>query len=1131
MKKIIIAEKPSVAQEYAKALKVNGKKYDGYIENDEWIVTWTVGHLVTMSFPEKYNDNLKQWKLETIPFIPESFKYEVIKEVSKQFNVVKSLYNRSDISDIYYAGDSGREGLYIQMLVRMMAGHKQGVNEKVVWIDSQTEDEILRGVFQAKPLSEYQCMSDSGYMRAIDDYLAGINFSRLISVIYGTMLNSAAGHNRVKPISVGRVMSCVLGMIVDREREIRNFKVTNYYSVVGAIEVNGGQIDCKWKVSEKSKYYNSPKLYSDTGFNERIDAGELLSLLDYKITITSVNREIKKKYAPLYFNLAELQNECSKRFHFSSKETLQIAQSLYEKKVTTYPRTDARVLSTAVFKEINKNLQGLKSCGYESYVDYIENNRLELKVSKYVDDSKITDHYAIIPTGRYNNDLTDKEKSVYDLIVRRFLATFYPAAEFVHVNYEGCSGQELFTGGSKVLIKKGFYDVYSMQENDEICDLSSIKELKQDGVYDCVFKVSSGATRPPIRYTSGSIILAMENAGNLIEDDELREQIRGCGVGTSATRADIIDKLIKLDYISLNKTKNVLTPTNFGEMVYEVLNVELPEMLSPKITAEWERKLDDISKGTLSKSDFEKEFYKYISDKCNQVKQDYQVNRDKVKKLIRPYAVSAIRTEYKAFDAWNTKLRCPLCGDEIETTSWGFKCKSNKGKNEGCSFSIGDIYEHRLLTPELMQLLNKGSVGPFYDFVSKEGKPFAAILKWDNEVNKIKFDFVEMPWIETDLMCPKCGQKIIKQSQANIYKCMSSRNHTSDCGFYVGKIAGKTLNDKQMKLLISEGCTELISGFKNSEGDSFNAFVFLDDNKKTAFRFPTNEELKTGLKCPICGGDILSTKNGFMCEHYKKKSERQGGDCSFYVGSIYEHTIKLSELKKILNHDITDFIKFKNDDNEFLARLVWDDDKKRIGFIYDNVVEGIKCPICGDQVIRNGYGYSCINRSKDNTGCKFFVGKIKGIIIDDEQLKKLVESGKTDLINGFKSEDKNKKSFSAYLTWNIQDGIKFEFSNSSNGGNVSKYMCPACRNNKLFHGDGNYYCTCGFKFFYKDVASVDISEKQIEKLFTYGRTDVISGFFSRRKRKMFSARLVYDSINKCVSFSMLDVNGGLNNGN
>lgn len=420
-KSIIIAEKPSVGMEYAKVLGVtsNGKT-NGYLENDKWIVTWTVGHLVTMSYPEKYDPALKEWKLDTLPFLPDQYKYEIIKETSKQFAIVKQLYNRPDIDSIYYAGDSGREGLYIQMLVRQFAGHAPQASEKVVWIDSQTEDEILRGISEAKDLSQYEAMKDSGYMRAIEDYAVGINFSRLLSVRYAIMLNSGSGQKKYKPISVGRVMTCVLGMIVNREREIRNFHVTNFYRIAGLLNIEGETVECEWKVNENSKYFQSPKLYSEYGFLKEQDAIELINCLNAEMRISNVTKTIEKKNAPLLFNLAELQGECTKKYHLSPAETLQIAQSLYEKKMTTYPRTDARVLTNAIAKEIGKNLSGLKKGTYGEYVEKIELNHWNIK-GKYIDDSKVTDHYAIIPTGKVSGTLTTKEQYVYDMICRRFL--------------------------------------------------------------------------------------------------------------------------------------------------------------------------------------------------------------------------------------------------------------------------------------------------------------------------------------------------------------------------------------------------------------------------------------------------------------------------------------------------------------------------------------------------------------------------------------------------------------------------------------------------------------------------------------------------------------------------------------
>ena len=713
-KKIIIAEKPSVASEYAKVLGVSGSMKDGYMEGNDWIVTWTVGHLVTLSMPEKYNHDLKTWKIETLPFLPGKFKYEVIPNVSKQFFVVKRLYNRDDIEAIYYAGDSGREGLYIQMLVRMLAGHNPTADERVVWIDSQTEDEILRGINQAKPVDEYKNLSDAGYMRAEEDFLVGINFTRLLSVLYAAMVNSGSGQKKQKPISVGRVMSCVLGMIVRREREIRNFKATDFYRIGGLIDLDGTKIECEWRESEKSRYYQSPKLYSEFGFLKEVDARELIASLGNEIKVTSVERNTEKKNAPLLYNLAELQGECTKVLHISPGETLKVAQSLYEKKVTTYPRTDARVLSSAVAGEISKNLSGLKKGEYREIVENIENRHYSIK-GKYVDDSKITDHYAIIPTGKVDSSLSESERAVYDMIVRRFLAVFYPPAEYEKIKFEADALGEYFSGTAKYLFEPGFYSVLGFPDEKESSKelVEAITKLSSGKVYPAGYEIKEGATQPPKRYTSGSMVLAMENAGNLIENEELREQIKSNGIGTSATRADTIDKLLKLSYISLDQKKQILTPTNFGEMIYEVIDYTVSDFLSPEITAEWEKRLSDVSEGTMSKQSFESKLYGYVRDTCDRIKALGEAGQEEVKKRIRHFATSGIRTEIREFDNWNTKIRCPLCGDEVETTAWGFKCKSNISKTEGCSFVMGDLLGHRLLTKELAELLSKKRTGPF----------------------------------------------------------------------------------------------------------------------------------------------------------------------------------------------------------------------------------------------------------------------------------------------------------------------------------------------------------------------------------------------------------------------------------
>ena len=670
-KKLIITEKPSVAMEFAKALKINVGRKNGYLESAEWIITWCVGHLVTMSYPEKYDEKLKFWRLDTLPFIPKEWKYEIIPNVSKQFSIIKELMQREDIEEIYNAGDSGREGEYIQRLVFMMAKPNPKAKMKRVWIDSQTEEEILRGIRKAKPLSEYDSLSDSAYLRAKEDYLIGINFSRLLSIIFGKKLAQSINEEKAS-ISVGRVMTCVLGMIVSREREIRNFKKTKYYKILGEFGKIASSFKAEWKANEKSSVYNLPVLYNETGFKKETDAKEFIkNLANKKATITELKKTKQKENAPLLFNLAEIQNECTKRFKIKPDETLDIIQNLYEKKLVTYPRTDARVLSTAVAKEINKNLNGIAK-GYkkEDIQMYIkkmveEKYSSNLIKTKYVNDSKITDHYAIIPTGQgYENfdKLPDLQKQIYDVIVKRFLAIFYPPAEYskvqvtVEIDLQNEKNNcETFFASEKVCLNKGYLEILKPQEKtnskkDEnlkskvlaeskdleenklekaesklnaetlSSDLEILKKLKKGQEVEILnFELKEAETAPPNRYNTGSIILAMENAGKLIKEESLREQIKGAGIGTSATRAEIMKKLEKIKYIEVNSKTQIITPTKKGEYIYDIVNSSMQDLLNPKLTASWEKGLDMVAKKEIKPEEFMDKLVNYINSKFSKL--------------------------------------------------------------------------------------------------------------------------------------------------------------------------------------------------------------------------------------------------------------------------------------------------------------------------------------------------------------------------------------------------------------------------------------------------------------------------------------------------------------------------------
>ncbi len=654
-KALYIAEKPSVAQEFAKALKINGQRKDGYLESDDSVVTWCVGHLVTMSYPEKYDIKFKRWSFDTLPFLPREFKYEVIPGVKKQFEIVKGLLNRPDVDTIYVCTDSGREGEYIYRLVAQMAGVK-GKVQKRVWIDSQTEEEILRGIREAKDISEYDNLAASAYLRAKEDYLMGINFSRVLTLRYGSSVTNYL-HSKYQAIAVGRVMTCVLGMVVRREREIRVFVKTPFYRVLGSIGLAGENFDGEWRAVEGSRYFQSPYLYKENGFRKKEHAQMLIDQLmvnqPLSCIVEKVERKKENKNPPLLFNLAELQNVCSKLFKISPDETLRIVQELYEKKLVTYPRTDARVLSTAVAKEIYKNISGLRNyqqagaaaaevLGMESWKSIAK--------TRYVNDKQITDHYAIIPTGQGLNALGSVSltaQRVYETIVRRFLCIFYPPAVYQKVSLVTKLDGEAFFSSFKVLKEEGYLKIVTNsfsrkrasdsekngngEEDEASCDtvlLEALQKLKKGDILPVNgLSIKEGETSPPKRYNSGSMILAMENAGQLIEDEELRAQIKGSGIGTSATRAEILKKLFNIKYLALNKKTQVITPTLLGEMIFDVVNCSIRQLLNPELTASWEKGLTYVAEGSITEQEYMDKLEHFVRVRTRQVEaSNYQYN-------------------------------------------------------------------------------------------------------------------------------------------------------------------------------------------------------------------------------------------------------------------------------------------------------------------------------------------------------------------------------------------------------------------------------------------------------------------------------------------------------------------------
>ena len=646
-KRLFIAEKPSVAQEFARVLGINGRKQNGYLESEDSVVTWCVGHLVTMSYPEVYDSDLKRWSMDTIPFLPKEWKYEVIDSVKKQFDIVSALLNRADIDCIYVCTDSGREGEYIYRLVEQMSGVK-GKERRRVWIDSQTEEEIRRGVAEAKDLSAYDNLSAAAYLRAKEDYLMGINFSRVLTLKFGPVIAGFTASQRTV-ISVGRVMTCVLGMVVRREREIRKFVKTPFYRVLAFMDLSGHAFEAEWRSVEGSKYFQSPYLYKENGFREKKHAEELIAILSepfpIQAAVAAISKKKERKNPPLLFNLAELQNECSKRFKISPDQTLQIVQELYERKMVTYPRTDARVLSSAVAKEIHKNIRGLTR---HPVLGNFANGIMEqgsykgLEKTRYVNDKQITDHYAIVPTGQGCDNvkrLSSLQAGIYELICRRFLSIFFPPAVYQKYALELIRGNEHLFANFKMLLEEGYLAVAGQstvqksaekEQNGEQAEqdikndpefIAKLAALKKGALIPVMeFRIKEGETAPPKRYNTGSMILAMENAGQLIEDEELRAQIKGSGIGTSATRAEILKKLFHIKYLNLNQKTQIITPALLGELIYDVVECSMRQLLNPELTASWEKGLSYVAEGSITSEEYMEKLERFVTLRTNGVK-------------------------------------------------------------------------------------------------------------------------------------------------------------------------------------------------------------------------------------------------------------------------------------------------------------------------------------------------------------------------------------------------------------------------------------------------------------------------------------------------------------------------------
>ena len=1129
-KSLIITEKPSVAQEFARILGVSGRN-DGYIENDKYVITWCVGHLVEMVYPEEYDEKYKRWRLEDLPFLPEEYKYNVIPNVSKQYDTVHRMLFREDIETVYWAGDAGKEGQTIEENIRRFGGVRPGMKELRVWIDSQTEEEILRGIREAKPMAEYDNLAKSGIMRTIEDYAMGINFSRAMSVKYGKLLNDAAATKSYTAIAVGRVMTCVLGMVVIREREIRNFAETPFYRVVGGFLPEGAEteetVTAEWKAVNGSKYFESPLLYKENGFKKRESAENLIGELDGKqAVVKSLERGTSRKKAPLLFNLAELQAECSKRYKISPDETLQVAQDLYEKKLTTYPRTDARVLSTAVAKEIGKNLNRLKT--YEptkTYTECIlkEGTYRNIARTQYTDDSKITDHYAIIPTGQLTElgSLSDLQRRVYDLVVRRFLSIYYPAAEYETIKLVVQVGAEQLFASAKVLKNPGFLEIMGRPGNDENKEEESAGLLKLAGQLKTgdplkvdAYEIKEGKTAPPKRYTSGSMVLAMENAGQLIEEEELREQIKGSGIGTSATRAEIIRKLVRIGYLNLNKKTQVLSPEAIGEMVFEVVSMTVPALLNPKMTASWEKGLDGITRGTVIMEDYRSKLEDFIrKETVSMIEHDLTGN---LATRIHPFVGKGGRglATKKKIEAV-----CPVCGGEMETTPFGYGCSNYKKDGSGCKFSIGTIAGRDLAEEEVVELLTKGHTEVLSGFISKSRKRFsvALVLEKDEEGKaSVNFDFSKNePEILEGVKCPVCGSDMEITSFG--YSCVKHREDPESCYFYIGKIAGKSLSVDDLTDLLQKGETEVLKGFTAKNKKKFSAALLLktgEDGRKTVeFDFSKNEaEILEDVVCPMCGGQIQKTSFGYGCMNYDQQNPQS---CRFAIGTLAGRDLTESQVKSLLTDGRTETIRgFKSKTGKkFDACVALETDetgRKYLKFDFDHAeakkIKDVSCPLCGGDIVQTPFGYGCANYKKDDPeSCRFSVGQIAGVKLKEAQVKELLTNGKTGVIEGFIA--KTGMKFDAPLKLTKEGQITFDFPEKPKPVETT-VKCPRC-GELLKKSQWYYECDCGFKVGHT-VAKVPLSEAIIKELLETGKTkEKVTGFNSKAGN-VFDSCLKYE---------------------
>ncbi len=1065
---IIINEKPSVSQQFRKALKLDCKeRKDGYLEGSspffpgkKVVITWAVGHLVEMLMPDKYDEKYKEWNLSDLPFLPEQYRYGIIDRVAKQFGIIKRLYHERDLERIYYAGDSGKEGLLIQMLIRQEAGTTEGAEERVVWINSQTEPEILRGIREAKPLSDYDLKRDAAYMRAMEDYAMGINFTRAFTAKYGEAFNARIASVKRKTVSVGRVMTFVLGMIVRREREIRDFKSTEYYRIFADVG-----FEASWKAVETSPFYNSPLLYDETGFRERKHAEFLLKTLNANRELCVRSCEVKeeKKNAPLLFNLAELQNFCSKKYKLSPEKTLEIAQSLYEAKLTTYPRTDARVLSSAVADEVKLYLDGLLKIGHKKeLVERILNNgwHAGLKKTKYVDDSKITDHYAIIPTGHGQDaigGLRPMELAVYRDVVERFLSIFFPPAVYEKATVDLVhNAMEDFFASEKTLKDPGW--LVCVDSREEIRE-NALAKVGDGEILPAAFEIREAHTAPPKRYGSGDLILAMENAGKGILDEELRGEMSSIGIGTSATRAETIKKLCELEYLQMDQKTQILTPGLAGECCYDIVFAIEPRLFEPDFTANWERGLTAIEEGRIDAARYRAGVERYVTETVEKIREGEEAKYES-----REFA---------------RRLKCPVCtrGFVIESAK-AFGCSEYRN---GCGFTIWKSVGGRELQLKDAEALITGKMLPLHKYKNKEGREFEAHLAYRDG----KLEYV-------GVKCPLCEGTVISGTKS--WGCSNYKSENGGCKFAIWKeIAGAEVSLSDVERM-TQGGTSGEKEFTGKEGKKFNARLSYDpETNRTSYVFGEK------LTCPVCKkGQIFEGRKSFGCSCYKEED----GGCKFTIWkTIAGADLTMDDVAKLIDGKETRKMKFKRSDGtEFEGRLKYNLEDNKTEMVFD---EKLECPKCKNGTIREGdKAFYCSNFSEENGGCDWkFYKNVSGAVLTMSNLERLLSGGETTKMKFVSA--KEGREFEAKLKLNEEGKLSFVKTSEA-------IKCPICGKGNVMKGKNSWYCSkklenaCTWSI-YNVMAGVEISRLDIQQMCDGKRTEPHQ--FVKKDGSTFEARM------------------------